>query len=38
MPWYLALLLTVVGVVIVGALAIYIAARMFLTAVLRGWW
>jgi hypothetical protein len=38
MPWYLVALLTVVGGVIVGALAIYIAARMFLTAALRGWW
>jgi len=37
MPWYLVLLLTVVGVVIVGALAIYIAARMFLTALFKGW-
>jgi len=37
MPWYLALLLTVGGVVIVGALAIYIAARMFLTALFKGW-
>lgn len=37
MPWYLALLLTVVVVVIVGALAIWIAARMFLTALFKGW-
>ena len=37
MPWYLALLVAVVGVVIVGALAIYIAARMFLTALFKGW-
>ncbi len=37
MPWYLALLVAVGGLIVALTVAIYIAARMFLTALFRNW-
>ncbi len=36
MPWWSIVLLTVGGVVAVGVLAVFIAARLFLAALFRG--